>query len=376
MALPLATPSFAGIPDDAVKKIDVYSNLDDGVKNALASKISAFDTDLSGIISKSLKAVKGIGDELHKSGITLTEAKARIQQALGGSRSAISDISERVERGIMGALTGKDVGTGYVRGVSSMYDSVKVVVDSAVRTFSNSDYKSASGIVGFIRDLSGNQLIQTFDLGAQAALVKGVVSEISGWGIPELLDETYGATWNKTTNVWDYKYDDEFRFSVTKSASDSISPSTSLEVIDRLMTHGGEKALIAENPSFPSQLLSGYVIPDGCVQGGPFPLVPNEPYGQQTKSNYAYEGYTLLKILNTLKPNWFYIQRTYATGKSANPFATETVWNLEYLSTASEGAQTVLRTNNDLRDAMLAAPFYRVESGLAMLKNMYPYIVL
>lgn len=376
MSLPLATPSFTGVPDDKVKKIDIYGQVNDSIQNDLVSKVSAFDTDLGGIINKSLKAVRGIGAEFAKTGMDIPTAISRVKEALGGSRYAISEISEIVERGIIGDMTGKDAGTGYVRGANTMIDAVKLVIDGADRTFNQPGYTNVSGILGFIKDLSGNQLIQIFDLGAEAALVRGVITEVSRWGVPELIDETLGAKWNKSKNIWEYSYSDEFRFSVTKRASDSISPSTSLDVIQALITHGGDKALIADNPSFPTQLLAGYVLPEGCVQGGPFPEVPTEPYGKQTKSNYVYEGYMLLKILNTLKPNWFYTERKYDTGNPNTPFATDTVWNLEYLPTASEGAKDVLSTNADLRDAMLAAPFYRMESGITLLKNMYPYIVL
>lgn len=371
----LATPTFTGVPTDSVKKIDVLADPGDGLQNSLVSKVSAFDTNLDGIISGSLKAVKGIGVAFANTGMDVNEARSRVKDALGGSRYAITEIAEVLERGITGDMTGKDEGTGYVRGANTMIDSVKLVMNGVDRTFKQDGYKNVSGVMGFIKDLSNNPLLNVFDLGAEAALVKGVLTEVSRWGVAELIDETLGAKWNKDKNIWDYTYSDEFRFSVTKRASDSISPSTNLDVIWALITHGGDKALIADNPGFPTQLLAGYVFPEGCVQGGPFPVDPADEYGKQTVPNYKHQGYWLLKILNVLKPNWFYVERTYATGGDPS-FAKDIVWNLEFLPTASEPAREVLQTNADLRDAMLAAPFYRVESGTGMLKNMYPYIVL
>lgn len=373
--LPLAIPTFTGLPQNAVKQIDVYKDVSPTLQNSLTSKISAFDTDLGGIISKSLKALSGIGDKLMSQGLNLETAKSRIQDALGGSRAAISDLSEVLERSITGDMTGVDQGTGYVRGANTLIDSVKLVADGYTRTFSQSGYSNVSGVMGFIRDLSGNQLINTFDLGAQAALIKGVISEVSKWGVPELVDETFGAKWNADKKSYDYSYDDTFRFSVVKRASDDISPSTSLDVIQTLITHGGDTALVADNPSFPLQLLGGYVLPTGCVQGGPFPVDATDPQGTQTTPNYANEGFKLVKILNTLKPNWFYTTRTYKSGVANPAFRTDTVWSLEYLTDASDAAKAVLSTNPDLRDAMLAAPFYKVESGVAMMKAMYPYFV-
>lgn len=370
--LPLAIPSFTGLPDNTVKQVDVYKDVSPELQNSLASKVSAFDTNLSGIITSTLKGISNIGSSLMSQGLNLESAKERIKSALGGSRASINDISSVLERTITGDMTGTDAGTGYVRGANTMIDSVKLVMDGYDRTFKQSGYNNVSGVMGFIRDLSGNQLINTFDLGAQAALIKGVITEVSKWGVPELIDTTFGAKWNDTTKKYDYTYDDQFRFSVTKRASDDISPSTSLDVIRALITHGGDTALVADNPAFPTQLLAGYVLPEGCVQGGPFPVLDTDPQGAQTKPNYVNEGYKLLNILNTLKPNWFYIDRTYHSGST---FKTEKVWDLEYLPTASDAAKTVLSTNTDLRAAMLAAPFYSVESGIALIKNMYPFFV-
>lgn len=371
----LAIPTFTGIPDDTIKKIDAYKDVDTSLQNSLVSKISAFDTNLDGIIHGSLSTLSGIGDKLAKGEIDPLWAQERIRSALGGSRSAISDIAQTLENEIFGDLTGTDAGTGYVRGANQMADSVKLVMDGVTRTFIQNDYKSVSGVVGFLRDLTGNQLIETFDLGAQAALVRGVLSTVTKWGVPELVDEAFGAKWNTEKDIWEYEYDDEFRFSVTKRASDNISPSTSLAVINTLMLHGGDKALVADNPDFPSQLIAGYVLPEGCVAGGPYPVDPAKPYGDQTQSNYAYEGWLLKDILNRLKPDWFYTKRTYATGVANAPFATDTVWNLQSLPRASEAAKAVLSTDKDLQSALLAAPFYRVESGIAMMKLMYPYFV-
>lgn len=384
--LPLAAPTFSGLPDAVVEKVDVYSDVDPNLKNKLASKISAFDTDIDSVISGATKMVKGIGSSLKNNGIDLVTAKQRIQEALGGSRGSISDISEVLEREITGDLTGVDEGTGYVRRANTMIDSVKLAMGGFDRTFKSSDYKNVSGVLGFIRDLSSNQLINVFDLGAEAALIKGVLTEVSSWGIAELVDETFGAKWNSEKNSYDYSYDDEFRFSVTKRASENLSPSTNLSVIESLITHGGNTALIAENPNFPDQLLAGYVLPEGCVPGGPFPVMipdPNnangpaipDPSGAQKVPNYYDQGRRLKRILNILKPSWFYVNRNVFTGNAGNPWRTDVVWNLQYLATASEPARLVLMEDTDLRVAMMTAPFYRMESGIAMLKNMYPYFV-
>lgn len=385
--LPLTLPTFTGLPTDKIAAIDVYTDANPELKNKLVSKLSAFDTDLGGVIGSATKMVKGIGDQLKSSGIDLPSAVQRVKDALGGSRAAISDLAEGVERSIFGDLTGIDEGTGYVRGANTMIDSVKMVYDGAVRTFKDGNFKNVTGIVDFIGDLSGNKLIGVFDLGAEAALIKGILGEVSDWGIPTLIDETFGAKWNQEKNSYDYNYDDEFRFSVTKRASENISPSTSLDVIDRLMEHGGDAALVADNPIFPQTLLAGYVFPEGCIAGGPYPVMipdPNvpgglplipDPSGAQTVPNYVDEARKLVNIMDRLMPGWFEVNRTVSTGVDNAPWRVDKVWTFQYINTASDAAKAVLMTNTKYRVALLAAPFYRVESGVTMLKNLYPFFV-
>lgn len=366
--LSLAQPTFSGLPDTPVKQVDVYSDVDTKLANNLTSKISAFDVSLDSILSGATKMVRGLGDALRNEGLDLNTARERLKDALGGSRGAISDISRSLERAITGDLTGVDDATGYVNRANTMVDSVRLVMGGVDRTFINNDYKSVSAVMGFVRDLSNNQLMNVFDLGAEAALVKGILQEVTAWGIPELIDETLGAKWNDESNSYDYDYDDEFRFSVVKRASDNISPSTSLAVIEQLMEHGGDKALIADNPSFPEQLLAGYVLPSGAQPGGPYP----NSTGGQAVPNYYTEARKLIDILNRLKPDWFYVKRQVYVGKVLQE---RTYWNLQYLPTASDDAKKVLATTTDVSLAILVAPFYRIESGSTMLKTMYEYMV-
>lgn len=365
-----ALPSFTGLPQDISKKVDAYTETASDLKNSLTSKITAFGVSSDSLIEKSLKAVKGIGSKLMNNGMDLNQARLRIQDALKGSRSAITGLATDLERSIMGEITGTDEGTGYVRKTTDMINSVKMLINSKEYYFGDGSISSVNNIIGFMGDLSNNSIFKVFDLGAEAALIKGIIEEVTAWGIPDLIDETLGAKWNG--NSYDYDYNDDFRFSVVKRASASISPSTDLATIERLMLHGGASALIADNPDFPNQLLRNYVFPEGTIPGGPYPTTipdPNFPDGPAIpnpdvnagKESYADQLGRLVYILNTLKPDWFETRR--------NGIPT---WNLYFISGASEDAITLLQSNSRYLDAMLTAPFYRIEQPLELIRRYYP----
>ncbi|MBW6072815.1 hypothetical protein KZ856_38260, partial [Pseudomonas aeruginosa] len=164
--------------------------------------------------------VKGIGNKILNNGIDLNMARTRIADALKGSRSSIVSLATDVERSIMEELTGEDTGTGYVRKATDMIDGVKMVLNQKDYYFKDGNFSGVNSIIGFMGDLTNNSLLRVFDLGAEAALMKGIIEEVTAWGIPDLVDETFGAKW--TDNKYEYDYDDDFRFSVVKRASASI----------------------------------------------------------------------------------------------------------------------------------------------------------
>lgn len=367
--LNLANPSFVGLPTDIVKKVDPYGIVNADLQTSLASKLTAFDLDFGSVVSKSVDMVKKIGSKLSDASISLPEARDRIKDALGGSRAGISSLAEGLEDMMLGDMTGRDPGTGYVRTANDMIDGVKMVINGKDAVFSQSGFANIRSITDFIGDLTNNTLINVFDLGAEAALIKGVLNQVTGWGVPQIIDETFGAKWNESKQNYDYKYDDTFRFSVVKRASVDLAPTTDLATINQLMIHGGPTALVAANPNYPEQVLEQYSFPLGIRPGPINPLSPDD-------KRYETELALLVSILDTLKPDWFQISRKVFNPLPTPAWTIEMDWNLRFISRASEDAKKLLMSDPKYVKAMLTAPFYSIGSGQQMLKNMYPYIVL
>lgn len=366
--LKLALPSFLGGPEAPVKTIDPYGPINVDIQTEIASKLTAFDLNFDTIINNSVDMVKKIGAKMSDGGITLSEAKSRIEDALGGSRQGIAYLAEGLEDLILGDMTGRDPGTGQVREANDMIDAVQLIVNGKNALFSGGDYPNISSLTSFISDLTNNPLINSFDLGAEAALAKGILTEVTKWGIPEIIDETLGASWNVDMSRYDYKYDEDFRFSVVKRTSADLTPDVDLVTIKQLMIHGGPSALIAANPNFPELLLEQYSFPLGIVPAAD-PMRPD-------LHTYAKELALLEEILTSLRPDWFEQQRVVFNPEADPKYSTDVVWNLRFISKASDNARRLMMSDTKYIAPLLTAPKYTVIAGKQMLKQMYPYIVL
>jgi hypothetical protein len=339
----IALPSFLGSPEDKTKVVDAYGETSSDLRTSLSSKITSFSSGLGGVFDKTVGIAKGIGEKLRTDTIDLPSAVRRVQGALKGSRNDITKIASTTEKLIMGELTGTDKPTNYVktatdvaRGVELMVGDGRQVIDS----FKSGGYNQVSAMVGFISDLTDNPSLKLFDLGAEAAILRGVIEEVSAWGIPTLVDTVLKDQPDRT------------KYTVIKRSASRISSSSSLDVLlayANVMNKDGTlnigaNALNANTPDFANKVLSNFAFVEGV-----------------TVADYPAQLAKLVQLMNKLKPDWFW------TTRGNTP-----VWNLGTLATASENAVTLFLSSHTYRDAILTAPFYSPARVEELVNTMYP----
>jgi hypothetical protein len=347
----IALPSFLGSPEDKTKVVDAYAETSSELRTALSSKITSFSSGLGGIFDKTVGIAKGIGEKLRTDTIDLPSAIKRVQGALKGSRADILKIAGSTEKLIMGELTGTDTSTNYVktatdvaRGLELMVGDGKQLIDS----FKNGGYNQVSAMVGFISDLTNNPNLKLFDLGAEAAILRGVVDEVSAWGVPSLVD----------TIMKDQP--DRTKYTVIKRSAETISASSSLDVLlayanvssslntgtpeKPLYQNIGANALNANTPDFATRVLSNFAFVAGI-----------------TVADYPSQLAKLVQLMDKLKPDWFWTTR-----------GNDRVWNLGTIGTASENAVTLFLSSPEYRDAILTAPYYSPARVQELVNTMYP----
>lgn len=342
----IARPVFDAGPSDKVQTVDVYNTLDSETRNALTSKLSTFGQGLTDIYGKSTQAIRGIGDRVGNGSIDLAEAKDRISKALGGSRSDINYLAEGLQNVIFEDVTGIDSGTNYVRDANGLLNQVKVITSKGARVFASGDRAQANALIGFITDLTGMSIFKTFDLGAEAALVKGILHEVSAWGVPDLLDDILSNIDESTA-----------RAAVQRSGS-TLASRSDIDAIELMLNKYGPEVLTAEAPNFATIVLSSYRFKAGV-----------------TVADYPAKLTQLVGVMNRLQPNWFWHQRVHINEETKQP-TTEEVANLAVLAYASDDATALLSSDDTYLKYVITAPFYPIKSSRTLLKSMYPYIAI
>lgn len=362
----VALPSFLGTPEDRTKVVDAYNTTTSELRTALSEKITSFSSGLDGVFDKAVGIAKDVGKKLRTDTIDLPSALKRVQGALKGSRSDLTKIASSTEKLIMGELTGTDKPTNYVKTVTDVARGLELMVGEGkqvIDAFKNGGYDQVSSMVGFISDLTNTPGLKLFDLGAEAAIIRGVLDEVSAWGIPSLVDKVL-----KDQN-------DFTKYAVIKRSAERISVSSTLDVLlayaqvnsskftCRIGTGGdnkdgegnpipcepvfenlGANALNANTPDFATRVLSNFAFVPGTTVG-----------------DYPAQMVKLEQLMSLLKPNWFWTNR-----------GNERVWNLGTMSTASEDAVTLMLSSPTYRDAMLTAPFYVPMRTQELVDSMYP----
>lgn len=339
----LARPVFETGPKDPVDIIDVYDEVDPEVRNNLTSKLSSFGSSLENIFGAGVRSLRGLGEGISSGRIDVDTAVDRINGALSGSRGDLVSLSTDIQNSIYSELTGQEPGTNYVKKATDLYDTVQVAVGQGKHAFNTRDIGSVKANLSFISDLTGNPIFETLDLGAEAALVKGILGEVSQWNIVELIDVVLK------------DYDDDFRHSVVSRASSDIVNTSNIDTLEYYVDKGLVNSLTNEVPDFAEHFIANYTFPQPTTPG-----------------DYPARLLQLTKVLTELKPNWFKSQR--GTVNVDGEDLPREVINLSILNKVSEHAMLLFESDDMYRTAVLCAGNFPKVDLIHLVKQNYPLV--
>lgn len=337
----IASPAFNGGAKDELLAVDVYAPIDGATKNALTSQLSSFGSSMSESLGGVLATVKNVGSKILGKNVNLDQAKDRIMRAMGGSRNDILNLATGIQNGVFSELTGADPATNYVRKASEMANSIMLIGTQGKQMMDRGGFNQISALMGFASQLTGNPIFKALDLGAETAMLKGVLGEVSKWGIPSLVDDIIKSSVEKTGS-------NRSAYHAVSRTSGQIAMTANIGTIQQLITSVGVSSLTQGTPNFAQLFLGRYDFAVGT-----------------TEADYPARLAELVTVMNQLKPDWFYVMR-----------GGEQVINYAIITSASADAKTLFRSDPLYLQAILTAPFYRSTGSTALMKRMYPQVAL
>jgi hypothetical protein len=332
----IAQPAFNGAPTDELAAVDVYGTTDAEQRSAFTSAYTAFGEGLDVVMNKS-KEVSGKVVQKAKDGeLDVNESRKVVQRALKGSRTDIDRIGTAASDLLLGDVA-KGSMLDQLGGGKNYYKSIKVLTQNGQHNIDNADYDSVSGILAMVSDVTGSGAFEATNLAVEAAVLHTAIEQLTDLGVPELVDD-----------VMQEIKDEQLRKTVARRSAGRLATSGNIDTIEIALNSVGAPPLTASQPTLPQQVLARYKLKEGS-----------------TRADYPERLVQLVRVMNQLKPDWFWTYR-----------GSERVWNLAMLSTASDDARLVLLSDEEYRTPTLIASSYPQRDVTRLMKDMYPMIAI
>lgn len=179
MRLPMAatellTTPTQGITDQDVYKVDGVSTITDvkDVLSTVTSDVVNAARNTPGFAANMASVVAGV-----KSGsMTKADAAMRVAGVLGGNSGILNKLSNTVKTNVLGTLG--------IEGKKA--DAVMTTIAGVARVAQYGDVTRISDMMDIFGTVTGNdELMSMVDLGAEAALLGGIMREVISLGIPD-----------------------------------------------------------------------------------------------------------------------------------------------------------------------------------------------
>lgn len=323
----IARPVFDGAPTDQLEPVDVYTVHDAEKRNNYTSKVpSAYSRDLEGSLAGNNADLGRNRDRREGNYLPPDRARENLLRSLKGARASIDNLPMEDQ----------------IRAVETIMEEYKehsAMIDSAHGTtrVHSRDLDSATGIADLLHDLTGTSLFRTTNLAVVGAVIGTALTKVSSWGMPRLIDDILAVV-----------RDDRTRKRIVADRAADIVDAGDIDAIETLINKVGAATLVSKTPDIASRVLQRYQFKEGI-----------------TPADYPTRLEQLVRVLDALQPNWFLVYR-----------GTERVWNLTFISVASDDARMLFLNSDVHRDAILIAPHYPQLPTHHLIFDLYPNIAI
>jgi hypothetical protein len=171
-----------------------------------------------------------------------------VDKALSAMGSSLPSLLGQVGGTLQNALgdTLKDAGFGEVA------DLGKLLYGAAPLFVKGADVDDADGLIRMVGELTGkSELMQFFNLGAEAGILSGIAKQLVRYGVGDLVDD-----------IAEMAHDESVKNAIFAAIIENAINTSDLKSVNKALDKLGADGLLAERPNAIAEILAGYRFPE------------------------------------------------------------------------------------------------------------------
>jgi len=244
----LANSIFQGRPSDKLLVKDTYEVTNTETRN------SVFETT-KGIYSDAIGGLKGNTSSPRELTELVLGAKngnltkmEMVEKALSSMGTTLPSLLGQVG-GTLANVLGDTLGDAGFGDVASLG---KLLYGAAPTFINGADVDDADSLIKFVGELTGkSDLMQFFNLGAEAGILSGIAKQLVRYGIGDLVDD-----------VAEMAHDESVKNAIFRAIIENAINTSDLKSVNKALDKLGADGLLSERPNAIAEILAGYKFPE------------------------------------------------------------------------------------------------------------------
>jgi len=244
----LSNSIFQGRPSDKLLVKDTYEVTNNETRN------SVFETT-KGIYSDAIGGLKGNTSSPRDLAELVMGAKAgnltkseMLEKALGAMGSTLPSLLGQVGGTLQNVLGDTLTKAGF----GEVADFGKLLYGASPIFIKGADVGGTSSLIKFVGELTGkSDLMQFFNLGAEAGILSGIAAQLVRYGIGDLVDD-----------IVEMAHDESVKNAIFAAIIENAINTSDLKSVNKALDKLGADGLLAERPNAIAEILAGYRFPE------------------------------------------------------------------------------------------------------------------
>lgn len=245
----LSNSIFQGRPSDALLTKDTYEITTQEERNSVYDTVKGIYSDAIGGLKTNTSSPRDLTELILESRNNGKLGKMEmVERALGAMGTSLSSVLGQVGGTLQNQLGDFMKANGY----GEAAELGKLLYGAAPLLIKGADVTDVDGLIRFTGALTGkSELMEFFNLGAEAGILSGIAATMVKYGIGDLVDE-----------LVEYAHDESVKDAIFASILENAIITSDLKSVNKAIDRLGPDGVLAEKPNICQEILASYRFPE------------------------------------------------------------------------------------------------------------------